>query len=280
MFRFSCNKITQKIKFLASSHAKDTNYPGQGQASTISSGSIQGKAFSGASCTSVLWSGVMLPSSVLRLRDLCRKVKLAVLAHIAGDWCWATSWARARRCAGRKCDFPVSAGGTGNWDSCLLLLAVPQHFCVALRKALSCPKDFRQPENRRFCLGYSRKQILWPKMWTAFFIIIIYSLLWLVSFKIAFPLLCFYRLCRTSTKAVMFGWRRLHLATSGQSLPAVIQEHWPWTREQRRERLPGPAFTNSWHIFQAEESHLLLPTEAARVGHSQSPAQPGTEMHT
>lgn len=52
--RFSCNKVTQKIKFLASSHAKDTNYPGQGQAGTISSGSIQGKVFSGAPCTSVL----------------------------------------------------------------------------------------------------------------------------------------------------------------------------------------------------------------------------------
>lgn len=229
----------------------------------------------------------MLPSSVLWLWDLCRKVKLAVLAHIAGDWCWATSWARARRCAGRKCDFPVSAGGTGNWDSCLLLLAVPQHFCVALRKALSCPKDFRQPENRRFCLGYSRKQILWPKTWTAFFIIIIYSLLWLVSFKIAFPRSAFTgqdcyaerapRPWCLSGDVCTLQWVR------GQSLPAVIQEHWPgetWAREQRREGLPGPAFTNSWHIFQTEESHLMLPTEAAWVGHSQSPAQPGTEMQT
>lgn len=68
MLRFYCHKITWKIRFLAPSHAKDSNYTGRGHAGTVgSSGSIQGEGISSAllHVPTLTWCDTSHPGSLL-----------------------------------------------------------------------------------------------------------------------------------------------------------------------------------------------------------------------
>lgn len=106
MLRFYCHKITWKIRFLAPSHAKDSNYTGRGHAGTVgSSGSIQGEGISSAllHVPTLTWCDTSHPGSLLHKQHTVLSLRDAL-----------QGWGQAPGCS----------------------------TVVAMHKALSCPEDF------------------------------------------------------------------------------------------------------------------------------------------
>lgn len=106
MLRFYCHKITWKIRFLAPSHAKDSNYTGRGHAGTVgSSGSIQGEGISSAllHVPTLTWCDTSHPGSLLHKQHAVLSLRDAL-----------QGWGRAPGCS----------------------------TVVAMHKALSYPEDF------------------------------------------------------------------------------------------------------------------------------------------